>query len=136
MLRFVPGPLAVIASSLAIPACNEIPSPTDSPRTQSAASLEVQAGDSQFAIVGHPVPINPTVRAADDSGRPLHGMIVTFEVTSGGGSATGTTSLTDSSGSATVGSWTLPMPLIGSVPGARGPGNWLPKNLMSGMSTR
>jgi N-acetylneuraminic acid mutarotase len=67
----------------------------------------MQAGDSQFATVGRAVPINPVVRVVDDSGRQLQDITVTFTVTSGGGSATGTTAVSDSAGLATVGSWTL-----------------------------
>jgi len=69
--------------------------------------LAIQAGDSQFALVGRPVPINPAVRVVDESGKEVQGVEVTFTVTSGGGTATGTTAVSDSAGIATVGSWTL-----------------------------
>jgi N-acetylneuraminic acid mutarotase len=67
----------------------------------------MQSGDSQFATVGRPVPLSPSVRVSDDSGRPVAGVSVTFAVTSGDGSATGTEARSDTAGVAAVGSWTL-----------------------------
>ena len=43
----------------------------------------------------------------DASSNPVSGVTITFAVASGGGSATGLTATTNSSGIATVGSWTL-----------------------------
>jgi hypothetical protein len=49
----------------------------------------------------------PSVLVSDASGNPLAGAPVTFTVTSGGGTVTGGSETTNSSGIATVGSWTL-----------------------------
>ena len=49
----------------------------------------------------------PAVRVLDARGRPVAFVDVTFSVTSGGGSLTGATQVTDRNGIATVGSWTL-----------------------------
>jgi N-acetylneuraminic acid mutarotase len=107
MLRFVARPCAVMAGLILLACAESVSPPGGGPRLQSAAALAIQAGDSQFATVGRQVPINPAVRVVDDSGREVQGVTVTFAVTSGGGSATGTTALSDSAGIATVGSWTL-----------------------------
>jgi N-acetylneuraminic acid mutarotase len=89
-------------------ACHES-APTDESGThaRTAATLALQAGDSQFATVGRPVPVNPAVLVTDESGMPVQGVAVTFALTSGGGSASGTTAVSDSAGFAAVGSWTL-----------------------------
>jgi hypothetical protein len=55
----------------------------------------------------------PSVRVTDQSGQPMAGVAVTFQVLSGGGSVTGGSATTNASGVATVGSWTL-----GATPGA------------------
>jgi N-acetylneuraminic acid mutarotase len=107
MLRLATGPLAVITAGLVILGCKEATRVTNPASVQSAAALQMQTGDSQYATVGRPVAVNPSVRVLDDSGNPAKGVTVTFEVTSGGGSATGTEAVSDSAGFATVGSWTL-----------------------------
>ena len=53
---------------------------------------------------------SPPCRAcvvSDAHGNPVTGVSVTFSVASGGGTATGTAAVTDASGIATVGGWTL-----------------------------
>jgi hypothetical protein len=49
----------------------------------------------------------PSVRVTDAGGLAVPGVTVTFQVTGGGGSLTGSTQTTNSNGIATVGSWTL-----------------------------
>jgi Bacterial Ig-like domain (group 2)/Regulator of chromosome condensation (RCC1) repeat/Bacterial Ig-like domain (group 1) len=71
------------------------------------ASLTKHAGDGQSATVNEAVATNPTVLVTDSYGNPISGATVTFSVTSGGGSVTGGTSVTDAAGKASVGSWTL-----------------------------
>jgi hypothetical protein len=53
------------------------------------------------------VAIAPTVQVSDTFGNPVAGLSVTVQVLSGGGSISGGTILTDASGNASVGSWTL-----------------------------
>jgi N-acetylneuraminic acid mutarotase len=69
--------------------------------------LTMQAGDSQIGAPGAAVPIRPAVRFVDEHGNPVQGVEVRFAVGVGGGSATGTEVLSDTTGSATVGSWIL-----------------------------
>ena len=78
-----------------------------------AAQIAVQAGDGQTANVSSAVPIPPAVVVRDQFGSPVPGWSVTFAVASGGGSVTGANATTNTSGIATVGSWTL-----GSSPGS------------------
>lgn len=64
-------------------------------------------GNNQAAVAGTNVAIPPSVRVTDGNGQGVGGVTVTFAVTGGGGSLTGATQLTDATGVATVGSWTL-----------------------------
>jgi hypothetical protein len=61
---------------------------------------------AQNATVGATV-VPPSVQLTDLFGQPVPGITVTFAVGSGGGSVTGATTVTNASGIATVGSWTL-----------------------------
>jgi hypothetical protein len=76
------------------------------------ALLTIAAGDLQTAAAGSAVPIQPAVMVTDILGAPVAGATVTFAVVAGGGSITGATAVTDTSGVARVGSWTL-----GTAPG-------------------
>ncbi len=72
-----------------------------------ATTMTVHAGDNQSVTVGTQVPTAPEVLVTDAQGNPVSGVAVTFAVQSGGGSVTGGATSTNSSGLATVGSWTL-----------------------------
>ncbi|PYP63594.1 MAG: hypothetical protein DMD37_05840 [Gemmatimonadetes bacterium] len=71
------------------------------------ASVVVQAGDSQRAAQGTPVPVRPAVQVRDQYSNLVAGAAVAFAVDSGGGSVTGANPTTNGSGIATVGSWTV-----------------------------
>ncbi|UCG87829.1 MAG: beta-propeller fold lactonase family protein, partial [Gemmatimonadota bacterium] len=71
------------------------------------ASLLVHDGDNQSATVGTAVPIAPAVVALDDGGNPVPAVWVTFTVSDGGGQLIGPVQLTNASGVARLGSWTL-----------------------------
>ena len=73
------------------------------PPTQMALS----AGNGQTATVGTPVAVAPAVVVRDSRGNAVAGVVVTFAVTSGGGSITAASVTTDASGIATAGAWTL-----------------------------
>jgi len=78
------------------------------------ATMVANSGDNQSAERGVPVTIPPSVLIQDAFGNPVPGVAVTFAITSGGGSITGSNpAVTSSSGIAAVGGWTL-----GSTPGA------------------
>jgi hypothetical protein len=72
-----------------------------------AASITKTGGDNQSATAGAAVASAPSVTVKDANGNSVSGAAVTFTVASGGGSVTGASQTTNSSGVATVGSWTL-----------------------------
>ena len=87
--------------------------------------VNILAGDGQTQDAGTLLGTNPSVEVRDASG-PLEMITVTFAVTGGGGSVTGATAMTDVSGVATVGGWTLgtvagPNTLEASVTGGAPP---------------
>lgn len=71
------------------------------------SALAMSAGDAQSAAAGTSVGVRPAVVARDRFGNPVSGVIVTFEVTGGGGRLTGAQQTTNAQGLATLGSWTL-----------------------------
>lgn len=72
-----------------------------------AATIELNDGDGQTGEVGLALPTSPSVLVKDDFDNPVPGAVVTFAVTGGGGSVTGSPGTTDTNGIATVGSWIL-----------------------------
>jgi hypothetical protein len=72
-----------------------------------ATMVLMSAGDAQTASAGATVAVKPCVRVVDADGQSVAGFHVYFDVTSGGGSVTGADAVSDASGIATVGSWTL-----------------------------
>lgn len=75
--------------------------------TGSANNIAINGGNNQSHTIGTAVAVDPSVIVTDGSGNPVSGVSVTFAVASGGGSITGPSPLTNASGIATVGSWTL-----------------------------
>jgi glucose/arabinose dehydrogenase len=70
--------------------------------------LERSAGsDGQSATTGSAVAVVPTVRVRDAAGVPLVGVVVSFTVTAGGGSVQNASAVSDSTGLAGAGRWTL-----------------------------
>src|SRR6266566_2629122 len=78
-----------------------------------AIQLLVVAGDGLLATVNTLLPTAPAVRLRDALGNAVAGVNVTFLPTGGGGGVTGGNQITDATGLATVGSWTL-----GTIAGA------------------
>ncbi len=77
-----------------------------------ATLVEIVAGDNQEAPADEPVPVLPSVKVTDASGRAVYGVEVEFAVESGDGKVTGEIVETGHDGIATVGGWTL-----GGAPG-------------------
>ena len=71
------------------------------------AALEKSAGDGQQATVAAPVAIPPLVIVRDQYGNPVPGVLVAFEVVSGGGNIEHATVTSNAQGHASVGRWTL-----------------------------
>lgn len=77
------------------------------------ATITPSAGNGQSAPAGSAVPVPPAVVVRNAfTEAPVPGVSITFAVASGGGSITGPTAVTNASGVAAVGSWTL-----GAAPG-------------------
>jgi adhesin/invasin len=72
-----------------------------------AKQMVIKDGNNQSAVVDALLGIPPSVVVRDTFNNVVPGVIVTFNVVLGGGSATGTTGITDSNGLAAVGSWRL-----------------------------
>ena len=77
------------------------------------ATLTIAGGTGQTANAGTAVGTPPSVRAGRDDGSPLPGVLVSFTVSSGGGSIQGSPVVTNSNGMATLTRWVL-----GATPGA------------------
>jgi glucose/arabinose dehydrogenase len=70
--------------------------------------LERSAGsDGQTATTGTAVAVVPAVRVRDATGAPLAGVTVRFAVTAGGGSVANASAVSDATGLASAGGWTL-----------------------------
>jgi adhesin/invasin len=98
----IAGANAVIASSTGLPSVTFNATTTGTP-----TQVVLFNGNNQVAVTGTTVATPPSVRVTDGNGQGVGNVAVTFAVTSGGGSVTGATALTDATGVATVGSWTL-----------------------------
>lgn len=70
-------------------------------------TIEANSSTTLVASPGTQVTELPSVVVHDENGAALAGAAVTFTVTGGGGTVTGGNATTNSSGVATVGSWTL-----------------------------
>jgi plastocyanin len=70
-----------------------------------ATTLALKSGNAQSGEVSMALPAPLKVRAADQFGNGVAGVVITWQATGGGGSAAPTTSNTDTSGATTV--WTL-----------------------------
>lgn len=74
---------------------------------EAPASAALNAPATQSATVGTRVTTTPSIKVVDVEGFPVPDVTVTFAVTSGGGSISSATTLTDSHGVATANTWTL-----------------------------
>jgi adhesin/invasin len=94
---------SVQTSGLAVPSVTF----TATAAAGAAATMTAGAGQSQTAVAGAAVGAAPTVVVRDARGNPVAGVVVTFLVTSGGGSTTRASDTTLATGVATAGSWVL-----------------------------
>src|SRR5439155_754603 len=72
-----------------------------------AATIAANSPTSQTAAAGTAVSSPPSVIVKDANGNPVAGVSVTFSPAAGSGTVTGGSQMTNTSGVATVGSWTL-----------------------------
>jgi Bacterial Ig-like domain (group 1) len=101
----VAGLQTVVATTSKLPGKNATFSETST--ATGAGMVAIVAGDQQTGVVGTALAVAPSVRVTDVQGNPVAGVTVTFAVTGGGGSITSPTPVTDASGIAAVGGWTL-----------------------------
>jgi acetyl esterase/lipase len=71
------------------------------------AQLILVSGNGQEATAGELVPLPPTIEVRDDAGNPVSGILVSFEVTAGGGSLEPDEVTTDAAGRAAPDTWRL-----------------------------
>ena len=90
-------------------ACFVLLSCSDGPGTApfDAATVSPTGFEHQFGVAGAPVGLVPSVVVRDPSGNPIAGVTVNFVPSKGGGTVTAPQPVTDASGVATLGSWTL-----------------------------
>ncbi len=90
-----------------------------------STGLTIHAGNNQSALIGTSVATAPSVKVTDDAGNPVSGVLVTFQVASGGGSITrppGTLSVDMTPGkpgkpSAVAGDSEATVTVVGSIKG-------------------
>jgi hypothetical protein len=97
-------PLLLMLAAAAVLGCQKDPA-APAPHLL-AAKIIIVVGDSQAGTVHAALPAPVVVRVLDDSQRPMHGQLVNFVVTSGGGHVFAGSALTDTSGEARE-LWTL-----------------------------
>jgi hypothetical protein len=78
-----------------------------SPKPPTPARLEAASPVSQIANQGTTVASPPAVRVVDTAGLPAAGVSVTFAVTAGGGSVTGSPAVSGADGVARIAAWTV-----------------------------
>jgi hypothetical protein len=109
-VRDWPGRMRRLAIALTVVGCGGGTEPSGSPPPSTdtkPAHISISAGSGQTARIKSPVSVRPAVKVTTAGGAPASGVTVTFAVTAGGGNIAGGSAVTDASGTATVGSWTL-----------------------------
>jgi hypothetical protein len=101
------GSTVTVTATSTTPTTRTGTSPTITTISGTPSKITASAGTGQSATVGTAVTTAPRVLVTDANNNPVSGLDVTFSVTGGGGSVTGAVATTNSSGMATVGSWTL-----------------------------
>jgi hypothetical protein len=72
-----------------------------------AKAATLTAGDRQAVMAGGAIATKPSVQVFGQNNAPLAGVRVEFTITGGGGAITGGSAITDASGIATLGGWTV-----------------------------
>jgi hypothetical protein len=84
-----------------------VPSVVFSVVTTPPGSITLAAGDGQTGSPSTTLPVNPVFRVLNVAGAPVAGQGIIFTVTSGGGTVTTTSAVTDAQGQASPGAWKL-----------------------------
>jgi cytochrome c peroxidase len=97
-----PGPNTITASAAGL-----TPVTFKATAAGAATHLLVAVGNNQTALVGRPVSGSVCVQTTDDNDTPVSGVTVTWIAPSKRGAISGAVQITDSTGIASLGSWTL-----------------------------
>jgi leishmanolysin len=97
--------MVVVAAAGVIAACGGGGGGTQPPGPP--ANIAANSTTSQTGLTGNSVTTLPSVKVTDADGRAVPGASVLFQLTGGGGSIGGAVATTNSSGVASLGSWTL-----------------------------
>ena len=84
-----------------------LPPPPPPSSSSAVSSIIVVAGNQQVGRRGAVLPVAPVLLVKDQSGRPVQGATVRFDITGGGGKVDSATAITDSAGRVVVKGWTL-----------------------------
>lgn len=103
----IAGPAGAQTIVFSAPGLTSVTSNPTSIVAGAVTTIAKNAGDAQSATAGTSVAIAPSVLVTDVTGNPVPNVTVTFAITTGGGSVTAASPVTNASGIATVGSWTL-----------------------------
>ena len=110
-MHFATRSLVALGALATVTACgsDRVTAPVDAhaPSVMVAAALVTAEGDNQVGDPSGALPIAPSVRLFSDAGRPVPNMAVTFTPDVGSGSIALRTVVTDSTGYASAGVWTL-----------------------------
>lgn len=95
-----------IAAGAGLVACRSSASEPPAPTQPIPAAIEAVAGTGQSAIASTALPADPVVRVVDNTGRPLQGVTVSFNLIEGNGWLVSDRGVTDALGRAAV-TWYL-----------------------------
>ncbi|HWA14949.1 MAG TPA: leishmanolysin-related zinc metalloendopeptidase, partial [Gemmatimonadales bacterium] len=100
-------PVLTIVLGGFLAACSSSAKESDDIEPGPPENLVANSVTTQNATVGAAVAVRPAVKVTDADGIGVPGVQVVFQVTGGGGALTGGTIVTNATGVATVGSWTM-----------------------------
>jgi hypothetical protein len=101
----------MVAVAAGLVACSDGPTGPSEDLSGVPAAIVVADGDGQVATMGQAVPTEPAVVVRNSQGQGIAGITVQYAVLEGGGTIASASAMTDASGVATAGAWTLgPLP--------------------------
>ena len=95
---------SLVAFTVFVSACSDSSAP---PAVGALATIAIRSGNTQSALAGTPVAMQPVVVPMDDQSRTVPNETATFAVIAGGGTISSTTGTVNADGSITAPTWTL-----------------------------